>query len=383
LIRVWFILDSLGGGGAERSTAVLLPHLRERGVEVSLVLLAQSDEGSEAEVRAAGFPVHVLEGRRLPGRVRELHHMLRRERPDLLVTALYASDQVGRIAAIGAPTKVISSIVNVPRSHRPEPGVVPRWKLLPTEWFDRLTAYLLVDTFHAVTKGVARAAVESRRAPARKIIVAERGRDPSLLGVPSAERRMSARRALGFLGEDELVIALGRCERQKDFPTLLSAVKLLISERPGLTLLIAGRRGNDSDRVDAILRDDPALAGHVRLLGYRDDVGELLAAADVMALSSQFEGAAGVVLEAMQMRTPIVATALSGLEGILQDGHNCRTVPVMDSASMSEAIAEVLDSPEQAAHRAAVALLDFEETFTIDSAAHRMLEMFRSVVQHR
>lgn len=379
-MRVLFLLDSLGAGGAEQSTAVLLPHLQDRGLDVSVILLYQADEGSEVVVRAAGIPVEVLGSRRFLGRVRELRKILRTAQPDILHTALYAANQVGRIAAVGTNTRLVSSLVTVPRSLRPTDQLIPIWKSLPVDCLDVLTAWTCVDCFHAVTDGVGRATARSHRAPRRRIVTVERGRDPLALGKPGNERRQSARDALGIPRAAEVVIGVGRQEPQKDFTGLLAAVALLLRHRPDVHLILAGRRGADSGLIDAALESEPILTGRVHLLGHRTDVGDLLCASDVFVLNSEYEGAAGVVLEAMHLHAPIVATELEGLEGILVDGRNALTIRVGDPGALAHAIERSLDDPEEAARRADEAATDFEDRFTIDQVADRMVEMYGQVV---
>ena len=74
---------------------------------------------------------------------------------------------------------------------------------------------------------------------------------------------------------------------------------------------------------------------------HRADVLDLLAAVDVMALSSHYEGTAGIALEAMAMGTPIVSTRLDGMEGILEHEVNALVVDIGDVAAMAAAISRM------------------------------------------
>jgi len=381
VIDVWFLIDSLGTGGAERSTALILPHLRERGVEPRVIVLRSTRQGSEDEVRAAGIDLLELSGNGLTGRVRELRRLLLRERPSLLHTALFLSDQVGRLAGVRTRTRVISTLVNMPRSMRPvTEASPPAWKTLPLDWFDRLTAYTMVTQFQAVTEGVKFAATAARRAPAERITVVERGRDGRVLGSADAERRAQVRETLGLSADNDLVLAVGRCEAAKDYPNLLRAIAMLVESRPKLILAIAGRPGGDSAEIDALLGRDSLLRSRVRLLGQRTDVGDLLNAADLFVLSSRYEGAAGALLEAMHSKTPIVATEVAGLQGILAHGRNCLAVPVARPDRLADAIDLILDNRALAARLVDGAAADFEERFTIECAADRLVDFYRAVL---
>lgn len=374
------MIDSLGAGGAERSTAALLPSLMDRGFDVAVVTLYRASEGSEDEVRATGFDVRTLTSTRFLGQVRELRSIIRSERPDVIHTALWAADQVGRLAAIGTPTRVVSSLVNVPRSLRAPDVGVPQWKSRTADMFDFLTARFAAAKLHAVTHGVAAATSRAHPSLARKIQVVERGRDRGDLGMRSAERRAAVRRALGIDAETEVVIAVGRQEHQKAHVDLIRAISVLRERRPRLWLLIVGRAGSATREIEQLLVAEPDVADNVQLLGHRNDVADLLVAGDVMALPSRFEGAAGAVLEAMALETPIVSTRLPGLEGVLVDGRNALLVDTGDVENLARAIERILGDPSLGRLLAGAALDTFEQRFTIERSADAMVDLYRDLV---
>lgn len=383
-MRVTFLLDSLGAGGAERSTAVLLPRLVELGAEVSVVTLYAAVEGSEVEVRRSGIPVTVLRSCGLRSRTTELRGILKRERPDILHTALFAADQIGRMAAAGLPVKVISSFVNVPRTREflPTSGP-PRWKTALVNGIDALTCHLFVDRFHAVTPGVARLYSKAYRINPRNVSVVERGRQVDALGERTHARRERVRASLDLEDTTPLVVAAGRHEYQKAHTDLVRAMDLLTEQHPDAVLLIAGREGNASKELRAQIEARPSLQGRVLLLGHRDDVPDLLAAADVMALSSRFEGTAGIALEAMALGTPIVSTRLEGMEGILVDETNALLVAVGDAAGLARAMGRILTDPALGERLAAHGHHDFLDRFTLERSAGRMMELYRDVLGSR
>jgi glycosyltransferase involved in cell wall biosynthesis len=102
-----------------------------------------------------------------------------------------------------------------------------------------------------------------------------------------------------------------------------------------------------------------------------------------MALPSRFEGTAGVALEAMGVGTPIVASGLVGLEGILVDGDNALLVPSGDSHALAKALARVLDDRALAAELTAVGTRDFERRFTLARSAEAMVALYRDTLDGR
>lgn len=113
-----------------------------------------------------------------------------------------------------------------------------------------------------------------------------------------------------------VVLAVGRLEGQKDYPTLLKAFALLNKKRT-CRLLICGE-GRERTKLEAMI-DDLEIKEHVALVGFVDNPYCYIQRADVLALSSTFEGFGNVLVEAMALGTPVVSTRCpSGPEEILQ-----------------------------------------------------------------
>jgi len=370
-VRVAFVINSLGSGGTERSTAVLLPYLRDRGIEPVVFCLHHRCEGDEQSVLDAGFDVRFVKGRGL-SRVFALRAALQELRPAIIHTAIFEAD-------VGTRIPVISSLVNTPyaAARLTDPNI-SRWKLAIARTIDSWTGRLLTTRFHAVTQGVADEAVSSLRLPRRKITVVERGRDDKELGRPDPRRRSKVRGAEGWRDEEIVVVAAGRQEFQKGHVHLVDAIHRLVSVYPQMIAVIAGRRGNASDDIEARIAQH-GLADQVRLLGYRDDVADLLVGADVFVMPSLYEGTAGAAIEALALEVPIVASDLAGTRDVLNDGANATLVEIGDATALADAIALVIENPIEASARAARGRQDFEERFTIEESADRMVAFYRDV----
>ncbi len=383
-MKVTFVLDTLGAGGAERSTALLLPGLVARGVTPSFVLLRHSFEGSEQDVRNLGVAVHVVErGSRLQA-VKQTRRLFDELDPDVVHTAIYAADQVGRVASLGKKAKVISSLVSVPRLRRfRTESDPPTWKVDLVNLLDAVTGRLLVDRYHAVTPGVADLYASAYRINPSRITVVERGRPTDELGERTPERRAQVRAVLNVSEHHQLVITAGRHEHAKAHVDLVRAVSQLHAGDARVRLMIAGRDGNATPDLHRAISETPGAAEFVTLLGHRTDVADLLAAADVMALPSLFEGTAGIALESMAIGTPIVSTRLEGMAGILDHERNALIVEPRDPAAMAAAIKRVLDDASLARRLTDEARHDFLDRFTLERSADRMVEMYRSVLEGR
>ncbi len=381
-MRVLYVIDSLGAGGAEHSTFLMLPELQRRGHEVAVATLYDSKFGDEDRVRASGFAVRPLRAQSWFARVRELRRVVREFAPDIVHTSLFSCDVLGRVAGVGMRAKVVSTVVSTPYvpARYADPSVTP-WKLRLVQVVDGLTARCGADRLQAVSDGAADAAARDLRYPRRRITVVERGRDRSVLGMPSPERRATVRAGLGVAAGQPVVLIAARQEHAKGLDSFVEAVDLLRAQVPEVVVLLAGREGNATPALKAALAARPAAAAVIRLLGHRLDVPDLMCAADVMAIPSRYEGTAGSALEAMALRLPVVCTEMEGPRGILVHGVNCRLVPQGDQRAMADELAAVLTNPAKLADMVEHAQTDFERRFGIATAADRLEAFYAEVVQ--
>jgi glycosyltransferase involved in cell wall biosynthesis len=382
-MKVLFVINGLGTGGAERSLAELLPWLGANEIDPVVTCLFARDEGVEEAVRSSGVEVQVLTGKALPGRVVSLRRLIRSHRPAIVHTSIFQSDLVGRVAAAGSDAALVTSLVNTPYDAvRLRDPNVRRLSLRAARWVDGWTARNMTTHFHAVSESVKRAAVDDLRIPPDRITVVPRGRDPDRLGVPSAARRLATRRALGWASDDEVIVTVGRHEFQKGHRYLLEAAARLLPTRPRLRVIVAGRRGNASADVEA-LRRSLHLGDQVRLLGHRDDVPNLLAAADLFVFPSLYEGFGGALIEAMALGLPIVASDVPAIREVVEEGRNAVLVPRGDPHALAGAIGALLDRAEQREAFGRASRRRFEERFTLESVVPQMVELYRSVAASR
>ena len=169
------------------------------GHDVSASTLYDAGFGDEDRIRADGFVVRPLAAQRFIGRVRELRGRIRHDTPDIVHTALFSSDIVGRVAAWRTGAIVVSSLVSTPYApERLTDPAVRRWKLRLVQFLDAVTARLMTHRLHAVSEGVADVNARALRYPRKRISVVERGRSRDTFQVCSPDRREHVRASLGL-----------------------------------------------------------------------------------------------------------------------------------------------------------------------------------------
>ena len=179
-------------------------------------------------------------------------------------------------------------------------------------------------------------AANARRAGARDVRVAPVMAPPR---PPATRTRDEVRAELGLAEGRPLVVAIARLHPQKGYDVLLDAVARWDVDGPVPLLAIAGD-GPLHDELAARISAErlPAV-----LLGRRDDVADLLGAADVCVLPSRWEGSPLTAQEALRAGTPLVATRAGGLPELVGDG--ALLVPVGDPDALATALIDVLTDP--------------------------------------
>jgi len=174
------------------------------------------------------------------------------------------------------------------------------------------------------------------RIPARKIVAISNGIDADPFGDCDPARRTATRRCLGVSPSQILCLAVGRLSEEKNYSHMIRSfmVPWRIEER--LRLVIAGE-GCERERLQHEI-EVCGLTGYVSLLGLRQDVPELLHAADIFLVASVHEGFGMAACEAMAAARPIVATDVRGLRDVVQNGRTGFLVPSDDVGEFGTAI---------------------------------------------
>jgi glycosyltransferase involved in cell wall biosynthesis len=196
---------------------------------------------------------------------------------------------------------------------------------------------------------------------------------------PQRAPRAQARAALGLSDVLPVVAILGRISDWKGQDVLVRALAEPALRDRGTVALIAGEPWPGAeDRLAAVraLATELGVEDRVRLLGFRDDVGTIYGAADVIAVpSTEPDPLPGAAIEAAAAGCAVVASRHGGLPEIICDGETGRLVTPRDPSSLARAVAELLDDPAQRERLGAAAARDVRERYS----AARLLEEVQSL----
>jgi len=372
-MNVLYVIDSLAPGGAERSLVTLVPALVRRDVTAA-VAIVHRDRSLAGALTAHGIEIVECGGHGRRRAVRRLRDEVRRRRPDVVHTTLYEADQTGRVAASSCRVPVVSTLANL--AYGPEqlrnPALKP-WKVRAAQAVDIATSRA-VRRFHAVSETVA--VTMARRLLVRRdrIDVVPRGRDAVALGARSAARATKTRATLGLAPDAPLLATVARHEYQKGLDVVLDALGHIVAARPDAVLLLVGRTGNETAALEAQITR-LGLGSNVRVLGARDDVADILATADAVVVPSRWEGFSNVIVEAMALGAPIVASDIASVREAV-DASTAVLVPPDRPAALAAAVEGVLDDRAAAARRAVLAHERFASRYELDAVAAQMLAFY-------
>ncbi|MEM1432749.1 MAG: glycosyltransferase [Pseudomonadota bacterium] len=185
-----------------------------------------------------------------------------------------------------------------------------------------------------------------------------------------------ARDAFDTPADRPLLLAAGRLHVNKAFDVLLEA----LTRVPAATLWLAGD-GPERDALKAQARQ-LGLEERIRWLGWRNDVGALMQAADLFVCPSRHEGLGSIVMESWLARCPIVATDSQGPGEAITDGETGLITPVDQAEPLADAINRVLNEPALARGLRDRARAHYDEHYSAAVITRRYVELFGRLLKY-
>ena len=183
------------------------------------------------------------------------------------------------------------------------------------------------------------------------------------------------------VGDRPFVVHVGNIRPFKGHRNLLAAASILREEVDDVLVVSAGVEKNPGDQaaLDAEITAG-GLRDTVRLLGRRADARALLAAADIVVNPSDVEGLPIVVLEAMALGRPIVATAVGGVPTVIRDNDTGVLVPPADPEALATGVVELLADRSRAAELGRNAKHLVESEFSLEGMVAAVEAVYRQVL---
>jgi glycosyltransferase involved in cell wall biosynthesis len=355
--------------GAERTLLELATFLRDHGWDSRIVAMEGAGVGElmqRASEHGIATEAYVSAGRLgFAPMVRKLRATLARESRAVVHSHGYKPDVL--LAALGVPNRL------------PCLATCHSWysettKLKVLEYLDKR----VVRRFDHVVAVSEEIYLDLREGgmPAGKLSRIDNGISIPVVGAHGRNRiRVEWKLAQG----EKLVIQIGRLAKSKRNALLIKAIAELRGDI-GVKLVFVGE-GEERDALAEYARS-VGLGDRVIFAGYRRDTADIMAAADVLAITSNKEGLPIVVLEAMAVGCPVIATAVGAIPEVLSQ-ESAWIVPVEDDAAICGALREALGHTSPAGERAARAKGIFMERYARDVMGSRYLEIYERAWRER
>lgn len=378
-MRILCIIDSLGTGGAERSSADFWYFLRQHGATLKIVALSHRAEGVEGELVASKFDIHFIRKKRLLGQVREIGGIIQEFKPDLVHSILFQSNIRVRLARHVKKFLHLESLVNEMYSpFRLSDPNVTRIKLAGYRLLDSVTQRRGVDHFHANGNSVAQHYKNKLKIAQQRITVIPRGRNNN----PYVGDHLTRERVRQELttGGRIMLLNIARQEFQKGIDVLIEAMNNLGAEKEKVQLVLVGREGNMTLRIKEKIRSYQ-LEQSVVLLGHRHDVSSLLVAADIFVFPSRFEGLPGALIEAEAAGLPIICSDIPNNREVVDENVNALFFPVDDRHKLADFLKQLANDEHSRRRLGNESLRIFKERFNAEEIHQRMEALFEELVR--
>lgn len=342
-MKIVFRLSALGFGGTERVFIAVADYLLDaHGWQSTFVVDKISNFATEDVAREKGHQVVGLDVPRTWKSILPFARFLRNSPPDIIISAYTETN--------GAA--ILSSKISGSRC----PVVVTEHASLNEHWSGKSRArrwvldfivgrlYRLSDSILCVSAGLAKEL--NRRQQSVPVIYIH---NPVRFGKRNRSND-EARQILQLKAEDRMILAVGRISRQKNYLMLARVLSKIKTKNTHLYIVGGVYEKPEKIKLDLVIAD-LGLSERVHFIDFTHDVSLYYEAAELLVLSSSWEGFGNVIVEALAFGLPIVSTNCNyGPSEILADGKFGRLIPLGDADAMASAVDEILELnpfPEQ------------------------------------
>lgn len=338
-MKICFVIPTLTSGGAERVAVTVLGALDGARHERVLYLFSTKDAVYLDRV-CPGVRVVVATQTSWLGRMRELAAFVREFEPDVVMPFLSYFITAIAVRLAGTPSRVVFNQGTPTSGFLHDPDF--EWQRpVRRRLFGAMTRYFYnrADAIVATSQGVADDLAANYGVARAKIHVLHNPVDLDAIARQSAEPLTDP----ALAGDHPVIAAAGRLANVKNYPLLIAAVAELAPHMVVHAWILG--EGPERARLEAMAAER-GVAAQVRFLGFQHNPWRFIAAADVFALTSAYEGFGNVLIEAMACGTPIIATRSPGTIEVIEDGQNGFVVD-HDPQSLASAIRHLLTNPER------------------------------------
>ncbi len=300
-----------------------------------------------------------------------LWRLMRSEKFDIVHTHSSKTGVLGRLAARCAGTEVIAHTVH----GFAFPAEKSRWKRKLYAWMEYVGGKCC-DVVICLNSNDLRIA-ENLGISRRKLKLLPNGVDLSLFAPISSSQRDALRARLNLPSDQPIAVMVGRLWPQKAPLTFVRAAIDLVAKHDEAHFVLVGD-GELRPEVEAAI-DEAGAGDRIHLLGWRDDVAELLPAFDVFVLPSLWEGMPLAILEALACGLPAIVSDIPGNRDLVNDREDGLTFPTGDVKALAEHLQTLLFDNCRRQQMGSAARRKVEVSFNLSTRIEKLLEVYSSI----
>jgi glycosyltransferase involved in cell wall biosynthesis len=368
LVVLWLV-DHLGHDGnlhgAARYYLNVIPRFDSKQIIATLCVLRQKDILTEMFEQESISVYHLSRSKFDPRALLDVVRLVRSKSIDLIHAHGYGSTNIARVAGVVCRIPVIIHAHDVDRNY---------------PWFQQ-AADMLLSPFTsraiAVSQSVREACVSKRRVAGSKVSVLHNGIPLDRFSEPAMAAVAGERERLGIPSNASVVGTVGRLREEKGTRFLIEAAPAVLERFPNTIFLVVGDGPLRTELED--LAGQLGVAENILFTGFREDIQIMLGMMDVVVVPSLSEGFGLVVVEAMAIKKPVIASRVGGINEIITDDQNGLLIPAGDPGAVAAEVIGLLESVDRRKSLAAAAFQSVQ-AYSIEAHVQRLQEIYWQTV---
>ncbi|MFW9989149.1 MAG: glycosyltransferase [Candidatus Odinarchaeota archaeon] len=364
-IKILYLLTGFTPGGAELTFKNIILNLNQDIYEISVCSITHTTDIFDL-IKERVKNIYFLGVKNNFGFLKAfilLRKILNKENPDILHCFMYHSNLLGRFAAIGFNIQVISSI---------------RTKLIDKKlinFLDNLTQRLV--TVYMVNSKTLANFIQKYGIKKQKVILIENGVDFNKFNLNISADNLKKELNLPNI---PIITMIANFKKQKDYPTMIKAIAHLQKDINVSFLAVGtGLKFEDETKQIKDLINSLNLK-NFKLLGFRNDIPEILSITDIWVSSTLFEGQSNTLLEAMAMKKPIVTTNIPENIELVRNGKEAILIPIKSPIKIANAIIKLLQNKNLARQLSENAYDKVFNKFEISQMYEKIKKLYKFIV---
>lgn len=329
------------GGGVERYLQMLIPRLRNKGIEQVLICSQHFVEDNFSPIINSIYKIHIEQSFSLAKAFRTvlcIRRILLKEKPDILYCHSSFGGTLGRLASIAIPCKIIYN----PHGWSFNNEEAGFFKTRIYIWIERILAFR-VSKIIAISSFEKQQALTYSICKEDKVIVIKNG-----LEVDKYLQRKTTnkRKELGIPSDSFVIGMVGRLTSGKSPEIFVKMARLLVDKICNTYFIIVGD-GEDKEKIEMLICE-LNLKDHFLITGWVDNVFDYINVFDIAVLLTKWEGFGLAVAEYMLSKKPLVSTRVGGIPDIVKDGWNGLLINSIDERTAAFAVLSLYKDKELA-----------------------------------